>query len=48
MFSLFAGREMLPATYVDGHIKKTEEYPTKKEINAWLKKSSEVINNGDF
>ena len=34
-----AGREMLPATYVDGHIMKIEEYPTKKEINAWLKKS---------
>lgn len=34
-----AGIEMLPTTYVDSHIMKIEEYPTKKEINTWLKKS---------
>lgn len=31
-----AGREMLPATYVNGKIVKIEEYPTKKELYSWL------------
>ena len=31
-----AGRETLPATYVNGRIEKIEEYPTKGEVNGWL------------
>lgn len=31
-----AGREVLPATYVNGKIEKIEEYPTKKEVYNWL------------
>lgn len=31
-----AGRDMLPATYINGRIEKIEEYPTKKEIYSWL------------
>lgn len=31
-----AGRETLPATYVNGRIEKIEEYPTKVEVNGWL------------
>lgn len=31
-----AGRETLPATYVNGKIEKIEEYPTKKEMNRWI------------
>jgi|LFRM01.1.fsa_nt_gb hypothetical protein len=31
-----AGIEMLPATYINGKIKKIEEYPTKKEVLYWV------------
>ncbi|OPY61931.1 MAG: Arsenical resistance operon trans-acting repressor ArsD [Pelotomaculum sp. PtaU1.Bin065] len=31
-----AGRETLPATYVNGRIEKIEKYPTKGEVNGWL------------
>jgi hypothetical protein len=34
-----AGIEMLPATYVNGHIRKIESYPNKKEMNNWIKSS---------
>ena len=32
----YAGRETLPATYVNGKIEKIEEYPTKGEIFRWI------------
>ena len=31
-----AGREMLPATYINGKIKKIEGYPTRRDIYGWL------------
>lgn len=31
-----AGLEMLPATYVNGLIRKIEEYPAKKQIYRWI------------
>ncbi len=38
-----AGFEMLPATYVNGKIRKIERYPTKKEIYRWI-----GISNDEF
>ena len=34
-----AGREMLPATYVNNHLIKIESYPSKKELLYYLKKT---------
>lgn len=38
-----AGIELLPATYVNGHIMKTESYPSEKEIKDWIR--NPLINN---
>lgn len=38
-----AGFEMLPATYVNNHLVKVENYPTKAELDMWTK----MVNGGD-
>ena len=32
----YIGIELLPATYVNNHLMKIEEYPTRVELEIWL------------